>query len=134
MAELAHMVLVLLLLLDDCRILDRIVGLLLLLLVEVSVITVLLVMLGTCVVLIDVRLLVFKFHKTAVRIFVALLILFVPLAATTALPSGSLILLNRGRWGRRQRIYLHGWVLRERVLGIDLVLLDLVTDLRRNIL
>lgn len=58
-AELAHMVLVLLLLLDDCRILDRIVGLLLLLLLEVSVITMVLVMLGTCVVLIDVRLLVF---------------------------------------------------------------------------
>ena len=60
MAELAHMVLVLLLLLDNCWILDRIVGLLLLLLLlEVSVITVVLVMLGTCVVLIDVRLLVF---------------------------------------------------------------------------
>lgn len=60
MAELAHMVLVLLLLLDNCWILDRIVGLLLLLLLlEVSVIRVVLVMLGTCVVLIDVRLLVF---------------------------------------------------------------------------
>ena len=104
------MLLLLLLLVDDCWVLD---GISRLLITFVMTLVLVLILLLARILLIQIRVLILQFNKTPVRIFVALVVLLAPLTALTVLFRRALMLLVLLilRWGRRHK-YLYGGILR----------------------